>query len=200
MDGTGTPAVEHRAMRADARRNYGRLLAAADAAFTEHGAEASLEDIARRAGVGIGTLYRHFPTRMALLEAVYLDRVRVLGARADELRRTRSAGDALDGWLRALAAHNITYRGLKGLLLTAMRDEGSPLSSCRGLLTSAATDLLGRAQEAGVVRSDVEPPELLKLVHAVVVASEYAPDHAAQVDRLLTVMLDGLRHSEPAGR
>src|SRR6266542_3482452 len=105
MDGTGTPAVEHRAMRADARRNYGRLLAAADAAFTEHGAEASLEDIARRAGVGIGTLYRHFPTRMALLEAVYLDRVRVLCARADELRQTRSAGDALDGWLRALAAH-----------------------------------------------------------------------------------------------
>jgi AcrR family transcriptional regulator len=198
MDGTGTRAAEHRAMRADARRNYDRLLLAADAAFAERGADASLEDIARRAGVGIGTLYRHFPTRLALLEAVYLDRVRALRARAEELRRTGPPGDALAGWLRALAAHNITYRGLKGLLLTAMRDENSPLSSCRGLLLTAAGELLGDAQRAGVVRRDIEPAELVKLVHGVVVASEYAEDHAAQVDRLLTVMLDGLRH-QPGG-
>jgi AcrR family transcriptional regulator len=198
MDATGAPPAEHRPMRADARRNYDRLIAAADAAFTDHGAEASLEDIARRAGVGIGTLYRHFPNRTALLEAVYLDRVEALCARADGLQQTQPPGQALADWLRALAAHNITYRGLKGLLLTAMRDETSPLSSCRGLLTSAAAGLLGRAQEAGAVRSDVEPAELLKLVHAVVVASEFSPDQAAQVERLLTVMLDGLSHHAPA--
>jgi AcrR family transcriptional regulator len=198
MDATGTPAAERRPMRADARRNYERLLTAADPAFAEHGAEASLEDIARRAGVGIGTLYRHFPNRTALLEAVYLDRVEALCAHAAGLREAQSPGDALATWLRALAAHNLTYRGLKALLLTAMRDEGSPLSSCRELLTSATADLLGSAQETGAVRSDVEPAELLKLVHAVVVASEYAPDHAAQVDRLLSLMLDGLRHREPA--
>jgi len=194
MDVTGTPAAERRPMRADARRNYDRLVAAADAAFTEHGAEASLEDIARRAGVGIGTLYRHFPTRMALLEAVYLSRVEALCAQAEDLRAAQPPGDALAAWLRALATHNITYRGLKGLILAAMQDEGSPLRTCRSLLVSAAADLLGPAQQAGAVRPDIEPTELLKLVHAVVVASEYAPDHAAQADRLLTVMLDGLRH------
>jgi AcrR family transcriptional regulator len=200
MDATGAPAATHRPMRADARRNYERLIAAADAAFADHGAEASLEDIARRAGVGIGTLYRHFPNRMALLEAVYLDRVETLCARAEDLRRSQPPGQALATWMRALAAHNITYRGLKGLLLTAKQDENSPLRSCRGLLTSAAGGLLERAQAAGAVRPDVEPTELLRLVHAVVVASEVAPDQAAQVERLLTVMLDGLAHSAPAAR
>ena len=85
-----------RAMRADARRNYERLLSAAVAAFTEHGADtASLEEIARRAGVGIGTLYRHFPTRQALLEAVYTDQVQALRVRAAELSRAETPGAAL---------------------------------------------------------------------------------------------------------
>src|SRR6266699_4143127 len=96
-------AGQDRPMRADARRNYGRLLAAALAAFSEQGADtASLEEIARRAGVGIGTLYRHFPTRQALLEAVYRDQVEALRARADDLLENAPPADALAEWLRAM--------------------------------------------------------------------------------------------------
>src|SRR5499433_1511780 len=95
------PAREPRPMRADAQRNYERLLSAAAAAFAEHGADdVSLEEIARRAGVGIGTLYRHFPTRQALLEAVYRDQVEALRARADELLVSVPPGAALAIWLR----------------------------------------------------------------------------------------------------
>src|SRR5215472_6078720 len=103
--GVPAPAVagDPRPMRADAQRNYARLLSAAMAAFTEHGADdTSLEEIARRAGVGIGTLYRHFPTRQALLEAVYRDQVEALRARADDLTGSDDPGEALAAWLRAL--------------------------------------------------------------------------------------------------
>src|SRR5450432_1475305 len=93
-----------RPLRADAQRNQQRLVSAAMAAFTEHGADdASLEEIARRAGLGIGTLYRHFPTRQALLEAVYQDQIEALRVRADQLLESDSPADALASWLRAMA-------------------------------------------------------------------------------------------------
>src|SRR6266566_3886210 len=102
-----------RGMRADALRNYQKLLTAAAAAFTEHGADdVSLEEIARRAGVGIGTLYRHFPTRQALLEAVYTDQVESLSARAAELLRAESPGDALAEWMRAMMKFSSTKRSM----------------------------------------------------------------------------------------
>src|SRR6266702_3437058 len=107
------PAGEPRPMRADAQRNNARLLTAAATVFTEHGADdASLEEIARRAGVGIGTLYRHFPTRQALLEAVYRDQVEALRARAEELREAESPGDAFAEWLRATVEFGSTKRSL----------------------------------------------------------------------------------------
>src|SRR5258708_36386900 len=113
MSRTGGPAPavagEPRAMRADAQRNYVRLLSAAMAAFTEHGADdASLEEIARRAGVGIGTLYRPFPTRQALLEAVYRGQVQTLRAPASELIESAAPGEALAAWLPALMAFSST--------------------------------------------------------------------------------------------
>src|SRR3954452_2753784 len=98
---TGTIATESRPMRADARRNVERLLAVAKETFAERGADAPLEEIARRAGVGIGTLYRHFPTREALLEALLRDSFEPLRAEADRLLTSPSPGDALDAWLRA---------------------------------------------------------------------------------------------------
>ena len=107
-----------RPKRADARRNYERLLAAASAVFTERAADdASLEEIARRAGVGIGTLYRHFPTRQALLEAVYRDQVTALCARAGELASTEPPGRALTLWLRAV----VDFGKTKHSLISAMR-------------------------------------------------------------------------------
>src|SRR5216683_1164509 len=109
--GSATQRRADRGMRADARRNYERLLSAAAAAFATRGADdVSLEEIARRAGVGIGTLYRHFPTRQALLEAVYRDQVEALRARADELAEAESPGDALAEWLRAMVKFSSTKR------------------------------------------------------------------------------------------
>src|SRR6266567_2776996 len=117
--GPATEASVDRRMRADARRNFQRLLSAAAAEFAEHGADdVSLEQIARRAGVGIGTLYRHFPTRQALLEAVYRDQVEALRGRAEELLETAPPGEALVSWLEALVTFGRTKRRLTSALLT----------------------------------------------------------------------------------
>src|SRR6266852_2140332 len=122
MSASGAPAPAHarepRPMRADAQRNYARLLDGASAAFVEHGADdVSLEEIARRAGVGIGTLYRHFPTRPALLQAVYRDQVEALGVLAGKLMTAESPSAALGEWMRALVEFSISKRGLTRELL-----------------------------------------------------------------------------------
>jgi AcrR family transcriptional regulator len=180
-------------MRSDARRNYGILLAAAKAAFEEHGPGASLDDIARRAGVGIGTLYRHFPTRQSLLEEVVRDRLDALRARADGLLDSPSAGFALSSWLQTLVEHAATYRGLSASVMITMLDEGTPLfASCRAM-RAAGLALLTRAQEAGEVRPDVGYSELLLLVYGLAWATEQVPDGAGQTDRLLSLLMDGLR-------
>src|SRR5580704_12784974 len=117
VTGTRAQAPEPRPMRADAQRNYARLLEAASSAFVEHGADdVSLEEIARRAGVGIGTLYRHFPTRQALLEAVYRDQVESLNARAEQLPGEAPPEQALERWLRALMAFATTKKNLSSSL------------------------------------------------------------------------------------
>src|SRR6266851_4575180 len=129
--GSDTQPRAERGMRADARRNYERLLSAAAAAFAEHGADdVSLEEIARRAGVGIGTLYRHFPTRQALLEAVYRDQVDLLSRRAEKLLGAESPGDALADWLRALVKFSSTKRSLTTALLATLGKDSDLLSSC----------------------------------------------------------------------
>jgi len=190
MSATGTPA---RPMRADAQRNYARLLAAASAAFIEHGADdVSLEEIARRAGVGIGTLYRHFPTRQALLEAVYRDQVDLLSARAEELLQAESPGDALADWLRALVRFMSTKRSLTTAMLASGTDS-ELLSACGQVIHGAAQALLARAQQAGAVRPDADVKDLVRLVHAVNIATERAPADPGQADRMLALILDGLR-------
>jgi AcrR family transcriptional regulator len=189
----GKEVAVARPLRADARRNYDRLLAAGEEAFTEHGPDASLEDIARRAGVGIGTLYRHFPTRQALLEAAYLDRVEALRALAVELvTADTSTVDALVTWVRALAEHIATYRGLKGLLMA--EPEADPaLSTVHDTLREAAGSLLDRAQADGSVRPDLTVAELLRLTHGLLLVAELtAEDTGAQVDRLLSLLLTGI--------
>ncbi len=191
---TGTPPPVQPPMRADARRNRKRLVAAAAAAFTEHGAEASLDDIARRAGVGSGTLYRHFPTRQALLEAVYLDQVEALCAHAYELLATAPPGDALATWLRAVVDYATMKRGLSELM-HSLDKESARFLWCRDALRAAGGALLARAQQAGAVRSDVTIVDLLRLIMAISKATEPAPGGA---DRLLAVVLDGLRNQQPA--
>ena len=185
-------------MRADARRNRELLMAAALAAFTERGADdTSLEEIARRAGVGIGTLYRHFPGRTALLEAVYTDQVAALCRRADELIATQAPGAALAAWMRELAEFSATKHNLVSAL-AADYDKNAPVfSACRDDLRAAATALLTRAQQAGEVRPDVQPLDLLRLSHGLAAATAGAAD-ADQAERLLSLMLGGLL-TDPAG-
>ena len=177
--------------RADARRNYERLLAAAGDAFVQHGVDASLNDIARRAGVGPATLYRHFPTREALLEALLVGRYNNLAAQARILLDTPSPRDALVAWLRCFTAHVTTYRGLSTPVKAALQDETSALfSSCQSM-KAAWHELLAHAQKAGAVRADVDGMDVLRLANAIAWATDGRPDDEA--DRLLSLALDGIR-------
>src|SRR6185312_4660396 len=184
VTGARAQAGEPRPMRADAQRNYARLLEAASGAFVEHGADdVSLEEIARRAGVGIGTLYRHFPTRQALLEAVYTDQVESLSA--------ESPGNALADWMRALMKFSSTKKSMTTALLATLGTDSELLSSCSKQIKEAAESLLSRAQQAGAVRTDFDPKDLMRLVHAVNIATEKTTD-PGQADRMLALILDGM--------
>ncbi|MET9954648.1 helix-turn-helix domain-containing protein [Streptomyces sp. NPDC006339] len=180
-------------MRADARRNHARLLAEARAAFAAHGTDASLEDIARRAGVGIGTLYRHFPSREALLGAVFQDALAALLDRSAELAEAPDPCAALVSWLRTLIAHAGEYRGLAIVLMSVAEDGSSVLAGCGEPLRAAGEPLLARARETGAVRADVSIGDLMKLTHAIALAAERSPEDPELADRLLDLTVRGLR-------
>jgi AcrR family transcriptional regulator len=176
-----------RPMRADARRNYERLLAAATQSFSENGANASLDDIAKRAEVGPGTLYRHFPTRQDLLEAVMEQWMESVLAEAEPLLDSPDPAEALAVWLRRLVAHVAVFRGLAAALLPS----GSPQQSPGKVLHSTAEALLTRAQVSGQIRADVTVKEVLTLIGGIT----WACDSGKQVDpdRLVGLVMDGLR-------
>ncbi|MCI2417885.1 TetR/AcrR family transcriptional regulator [Saccharopolyspora sp. K220] len=178
-------------MRADARRNRDRLLAATGEAFAEHGTDAALEDIARRAGVAIGTLYSHFPTRHALLEALLREQVEALGDKASQLLDHPSPLEALIEWAHAAIAHTATYRGLAASMMTGLGYENSELHAACQALIQAGERVLARAQQAGVVRPDVAASDLFALINAVAWAGEQVPSE--QGARLLGYVIDGLR-------
>ena len=183
--------------RADARRNYERLLAAATAAFAEHGADdVSLEEIARRAGVGIGTLYRHFPARQALLEAVYRDQVDGLDALGAKLLTAESPGAALGEWLRAFVAFGRTKRSLSAALVSTVGRDAAFISECSMILRRRTEELLGRAQDAGEARQGVQAGDILRLTHGLIMATESAPADPDQQDRLISLVIGGLRSDD----
>jgi AcrR family transcriptional regulator len=183
-----------RPMRADARRNYERLLKVAAEAFAEHGEGASLDDIAKRAGVGSGTLYRHFPTRHALLEAAYLDRIEAIAARADVLAAELTSGEALAEWLYELGAGMVRMRGLRALLGPAVTQSDSTVATaCGDSVRRAAGRLVRAAQEEGTLRRDVEPIDVLRLAHGVSTAAELADGEGGHIRRYLTLLTEGLR-------
>ncbi|MFI6317968.1 TetR/AcrR family transcriptional regulator [Nonomuraea sp. NPDC050556] len=170
-------------MRTDAQRNYAQLLAVAAEVFAEHGTEASLRDVARRAEVGIGTLYRHFPTRDALLQALLASRFDALAEAAD--------GDDLRTWLHRVAFGSAAYRGLPASVLGALRDETSELhASCEAMRTAGA-GLLAASQQAGQVRGDVTIADLLIAATSVGWSAEQAGTEGAE--RQFTLLMDGLR-------
>jgi AcrR family transcriptional regulator len=183
-------AGEEPRMRADARRSRVKLLAAATAAFAENGADAPLEDIARRAGVGIGTLYRHFPTRTDLQAAVFRSQVEAVCSTADELLGTVTPEQAFAGSLHAISSYLITKRGLSRALVDSLGKDSEIISVCSLRMRVTLDRLLSAAQDAGAIRKDITAQDVLRMVHGVVMATEQSP---ADTDRLLGILLDGLR-------
>jgi AcrR family transcriptional regulator len=187
---TTTGALERRPRRADARRNYDRLIEAARAEFTESGPDASLENIARRAGVGIGTLYRHFPNRQDLLEATYLEEVEALCDSAADLAHLEP-WDSLVGWLNRFTQYVSTKKALSAELLATIGMESEIFKMCHTAIFTAGEPLLERAQAAGAVRADVTFSDVVRLVSGVSMIRFAEPD---QINRVLAVALDGLRY------
>jgi AcrR family transcriptional regulator len=180
-------------MRADARRNYERLLEAAREAFAGQGTDASLEEIAKTAGVGIGTLYRHFPTRQALLEAVLHEGITDMDQQGERLLGESPAEESLETWLRAVIRHNTRYRGLAAELMSSFDDESSQLFGSCDMMRATSAQLLARAQHAGAIESRVESADLLRMVNAIAWSAEQMPDDPGAADRMLALLLHGLR-------
>jgi AcrR family transcriptional regulator len=189
-----TEPLVARPKRADARRNYEKVLAAAREAFAEGGESTALEEIARRAGVGIGTLYRHFPSRQALLEALYADEVEELCRSAAELE-DGDPWEALSAWFERFIGYMATKQALAGELLNYVGRDAELFKASKAALFEAGEPLLARAQEAGVVRADVGFAEVLQMVMGIAKIPAADP---AQNRHMLRIALDGLRYRPEA--
>lgn len=195
MTSDDTPKAPARAVRADVRRNRARLLAAARETFQRDGADASLEGIARTAGVGIGTLYRHFPTRQHLLEALLADAYAELAATARELLIAPAPpGEALMTWLRAFVSRVTAFRGLAASAVVSLREEsrreGRPEPGCpRRAMCEAGEALYARAQRAGDAPAGTAFADVLWLTGAIAAVTEREPEAAG---RLLALAAAGM--------
>lgn len=180
--------------RVDARRNYARILDVAEAEVAAHGAEASLEQIARTAGVGSATVRRHFPSRRALLEAVFRERIETLCALAAELTGTPDPRTALLDWLGAVTEYAASARGLATALTLdgAAGPDAAHVQACSAKLTDAGGPLLRRAARDGAVTPGVTVADLLTLIAGIALATEHHADPAAEADRLLGLTLAGV--------
>ena len=184
-----------RPKRADARRNYEKVLAAAREAFAEGGESTALEEIARRAGVGIGTLYRNFPNRQALVEALYVDEVEEVCRVAAELEGADDPWEALSSWFERFIGYIATKQALASELVNYMGKDAPLFTSCRTLLWTAGEPLLKRAQESGVVRPDVSIGDVMQMVMGI---SKIPTSEPGQAQHIVRVALDGLRYRPPA--
>jgi AcrR family transcriptional regulator len=188
MSATSPPAG---AMRADARRNRQRLIEAALAAFAEHGADdASLDQIARRAGVGIGTLYRRFPNRCALLEAVYVDEIQSVCDRAYGFHEQLGPFDALAAWMRSFVGYNVSKKSLAHELTSALGKDSEFFKACKMNVKDAGGLLLDTAKAAGTVRSDLELMDVMRLIGSISSMPGIEPEHA---ERMLDIVLAGIK-------
>jgi AcrR family transcriptional regulator len=185
--------------RADAVRNRERVLEAAKAVFSAGGAEASLEAVAKRAGVGIGTLYRHFPTRETLFEAVYRREVEQLGELAEHLKNEPDPVEALRRWLRSNVEFVATKKGMTAALALAAHKPSDLAAFSFGRLTAAVGALLDRAVAAGEIRADIGPEDVLRALVGMCYIHDQ-PGWQSTVLRLLDVFVDGLRVQPAASR
>jgi AcrR family transcriptional regulator len=185
------PTMVSRQRRADAQRNYERLLSVARAAVAERGGDIVLEDIARQAGVAIGTLYRHFPTRQDLLEAVFLDEAHKLRARAEELVDATDPLEALITWLRLQLAFSARGRSMGAAVMTAKQVKGSELHVASEAMRAAGLLLLQRAQAAGAVRPEIELTDVLRLIYGIGLAND--PPDPKRASRMFDLVLAAVR-------
>ena len=193
-----TASVESRALRSDAQRNRDALLTAATDAFAEHGTEASLEDIAKRAGVGIGTLYRHFPTREALVVAAYRKGVENACDEASRLLADEPSDAALLHWMTSFVDYVASKRGLAATLKQA--DNGAHhelFADMRAKMLASLQTMIDAARAAGAIRTDVEATDLLRTLGGVCMMSDQ-PEWKDQARRMVALLMDGLRYGAPA--
>jgi AcrR family transcriptional regulator len=183
-----------RPMRADARRNYDHLVVAARKVFAEQGGGASMEAIAKEAGVGVGTLYRHFPKRIDIVEAVDRDDVDALVSLAERSLTDREPWDAVERWLRAYVEYGRSKRTFLNELHEAFEKNPDLKPASRDRIFDACERVLRRAQDAGAARCDIDGTDLMQLLSPMCMNSTLTPD---QGERLLAMVLDGLR-SVPA--
>ncbi|TRL40843.1 TetR/AcrR family transcriptional regulator [Rhizobium straminoryzae] len=179
--------------RADARRNRDKLIEVAADAFSQRGADASLEDIARRAGVGIGTLYRHFPTREHLVEVVYRRELERLAEAAVDLSADRPPDQALEEWMHRFVSYMATKRGMASSLKLLMTSNACLFTDGAALLRKAFGDLLARAISAGSIRGDIETVDVLTALSSIYSIPDM-PDWRERAHRLIGLLMDGLRH------
>jgi AcrR family transcriptional regulator len=179
--------------RFDAVRNRERVLEAAKAVFSTGGPDASLEAVARSAGVGIGTLYRHFPTREALFEAVYRREVQQLADLAEQLKQEADPVDALRHWMRSNVQFVATKKGMSAALALAAYKNPELYSYSFDRLTRAVRGLLDRAIATGEIRADISPEDLLRALVGMCYMHDQ-PGWQTSVLRLLDVFIDGLRN------
>ncbi len=187
-------AAETRKPRADCARNRQLLIDAAKLGFAEVGMNVSLEEIARRASVGIGTLYRHFPTREAVVEAVYLREVEQLAEAVPQLLERWAPGEALHKWMHLFIDYIATKRVIASSLAPIAARCASLQTSCSEIINGAISTLLRRAADSGDVRSDIDPSDLLR---AMVGVSYQNPDAAweASARRVIDLLMDGMRRT-----
>jgi AcrR family transcriptional regulator len=188
-------ALASRKPRADAIRNRERVLEAAKVVFSQGGAEASLEAVARHAGVGIGTLYRHFPTRKALFEAVYRREVDQLVDLAKDLEGTTTPVEALRYWLRAGVEFMATKKGMSAALAVIVHGSSDLVAYSLDRLTGAIGDLLQRAASSGEIRGDLDPEDILRTLVGMCYAHD-RPGWQERVLRLVDIFIDGLRRPQ----
>ena len=185
--------MTERPLRADAQRNRAKVLAAATAAFALEGIAVPLDEIARRAGVGAGTVYRHFPTKEALFEAVMLDRVTRLAEHAKTLATAEDSGAAFFDFLRLMIVGAASSKDLVDALLGADLANAGRIVAAKQELQEAGGALLARAQRAGAVRGDLGVSELMTLLSGTVMALQQQPGDAHLTDVVFAVLRDGLR-------
>ncbi|WEX09752.1 TetR/AcrR family transcriptional regulator [Chelativorans sp. AA-79] len=180
-------------LRADARRNREKLIEVAAAAFAEKGVETSLEDIARQAGVGIGTLYRHFPTREHLVEVVYRHELESLAAAARELAESHPPDVALKEWMRRFVGYIAAKRGMATSLKILMNSNSSLFAEGSGIIRGTLDGLLKAAAEEGSIRNDIETTDLLHALSSIYSIPD-TPEWRDRSHRLIGLLMDGLRN------